>query len=80
MSGDLRLSEGLLFLKEDLIGMPPIGSFDTRDEFYGTWAHEIIHSTGHPYRLGRFDDLQEAGGVLCLRRTSGGTGKLHLVR
>ena len=42
--------------KQDVIGMPPIGSFDTRDEFYGTWAHEIIHSTGHRYRLGRFDD------------------------
>ena len=43
------------WFKQDLIGMPPIGSFDTRDEFYGTWAHEIIHSTGHPYRLGRLD-------------------------
>jgi antirestriction protein ArdC len=48
--------EASYFFKEDLIGMPPIGSFDTRDEFYGTWAHEIIHSTGHRYRLGRFDD------------------------
>jgi antirestriction protein ArdC len=42
-------------VKQDVIGMPPIGNFDTRDEFYGTWAHEIIHSTGHPYRLGRLD-------------------------
>ena len=37
----------------DVIGMPPLQSFSTIDEFYSTWLHEIIHSTGHPSRLGR---------------------------
>jgi antirestriction protein ArdC len=33
--------------------MPALTDFDSVDEFYSTWLHEIIHSTGHPYRLGR---------------------------
>jgi antirestriction protein ArdC len=38
---------------EDVIAMPPLPNFDTMDDFYSTWLHEIIHSTGHHYRLGR---------------------------
>ena len=38
---------------QDMIGMPPLQSFSNIDEFYSTWLHEIIHSTGHPSRLGR---------------------------
>jgi len=49
-----RSTRAVYFVEEDLIEMPPIHNFETHDEFYGTWAHEIIHSTGHEYRLGRF--------------------------
>jgi antirestriction protein ArdC len=37
----------------DEIRTPPLQSFTTIDDFYSTWLHEIIHSTGHPLRLGR---------------------------
>jgi antirestriction protein ArdC len=38
---------------QDTIKMPALPDFDSVDEFYSVWLHEIIHSTGHPYRLGR---------------------------
>ena len=47
------------FVEKDLIEMPPIQNFETHDEFYGTWAHEIIHSTGHEYRLGRLSQQRQ---------------------
>ncbi|HAE11403.1 MAG TPA: hypothetical protein DCG39_07145 [Opitutae bacterium] len=39
--------------ERDEIRMPALPDFDSIDEFYSVWLHEIIHSTGHPYRLGR---------------------------
>jgi antirestriction protein ArdC len=37
----------------DRITMPTRAQFDTAEEFFGTWAHESAHSTGHAKRLNR---------------------------
>lgn len=38
----------------DDVVVPAIGQFTKMEEFYSTYLHEIIHSTGHWDRLGRF--------------------------
>jgi len=38
----------------DEIRMPLIGQFDTPQEYYVTYFHEVIHSTGYSERLNRF--------------------------
>jgi len=38
----------------DEIKMPLIGQFDTSHEYYVTFFHEVIHSTGYSKRLNRF--------------------------
>jgi len=40
----------------DEIRIPDIERFDKTAEFYGAVFHEIIHATGHPDRLHRFDN------------------------
>jgi antirestriction protein ArdC len=37
----------------DYIAMPPRDSFDPPDTYYGTLAHELVHHSGAPHRLGR---------------------------
>lgn len=37
----------------DRISMPAAEAFTNREAFTSTWAHEQIHSTGHPSRLDR---------------------------
>lgn len=37
----------------DLIHLPDRGAFHSSAALYATWAHEALHSTGHPSRLGR---------------------------
>ena len=37
----------------DVINMPKLKSFDTREGYYGTLFHELVHSTGHKERVGR---------------------------
>ena len=37
----------------DRISIPNPEAFETREAFAATWAHEQIHSTGHPDRLAR---------------------------
>lgn len=37
----------------DLVVMPEPGRFDTRENFYSTFFHELSHSTGHSSRLDR---------------------------
>lgn len=39
----------------DYINIPDKKYFKTIDEYYSTLFHEMVHSTGHPYRLGRFN-------------------------
>jgi antirestriction protein ArdC len=38
---------------EDYIGLPPYESFEDREAYYATRAHESIHWTKHPTRLAR---------------------------
>ena len=37
----------------DRIVLPPRSAFDSAAALYATWAHEAVHSTGHPSRLDR---------------------------
>lgn len=41
--------------KADLVGMPPIQTFDNSPAYYSTAFHELTHSTGHSKRLERFN-------------------------
>jgi antirestriction protein ArdC len=38
---------------KDLIRMPRIGQFETVEEYYVSFFHEMIHSTGHDSRMNR---------------------------
>jgi antirestriction protein ArdC len=38
----------------DYIKMPKLEKFKTREEYYSTMFHELIHATGHKKRTGRF--------------------------
>lgn len=42
---------------DDHVQMPPRDSFESPEQFYGTWFHETVHSTGHADRLARPDLL-----------------------
>jgi antirestriction protein ArdC len=37
----------------DYISMPPMTAFSKEQEYYSTLFHEMVHSTGHPSRVGR---------------------------
>jgi antirestriction protein ArdC len=37
----------------DTVGMPSRNAFNSAEEFYSTWFHELVHSTGHASRVGR---------------------------
>ena len=37
----------------DKLNMPAIGQFETADDYYCTWFHELTHATGHKSRLNR---------------------------
>lgn len=50
----------------DHIHLPNRGTFHSNAAFYATWAHEALHSTGHPSRLGR--DLSGAMGSQAYAR------------
>ena len=50
---------------KDTVNMPKIGLFRSEQEYYGTFFHELVHSTGHATRLtrvmgGRFGDKKYA--------------------
>lgn len=38
---------------KDVIGMPPIGAFDTAEDYAATLNHESVHATMAPHRVGR---------------------------
>ena len=38
---------------KDAIGMPPIGAFDTVEDYAATLNHECVHATMAPHRVGR---------------------------
>jgi len=42
----------------DRITLPHLSQFESADAYYGTLYHELIHATGAPRRLNRFQDAQ----------------------
>lgn len=52
---EIKYNGGMAFYdpKEDYIGMPEIGLFDSSEDYYTTLFHEMVHSTGHGKRLDR---------------------------
>jgi antirestriction protein ArdC len=46
-------------VQKDEIRIPNLGQFEVADLYYLTLFHELIHSTGHPSRLARFDTRAE---------------------
>lgn len=45
----------------DDVTLPPKGAFHTRQAYYGTAYHELVHSTGHESRLHRVKDWTSFG-------------------
>ena len=47
----------------DVVGMPSLGLFASSEEYYSTFFHELVHSTGHKTRVGRegFESVQSFG-------------------
>ena len=79
MSGDLRLSEGLLFLQGRLDRHAPDRKLRHSGRILRHLGSRDHSQHGTPLQVGQVRRLRKRG-VLCLRRTSGGIGKLHLVR
>lgn len=44
--------------REDMVVVPAISQYNESEEFYSTYFHELIHSTGHWNRLGRFSETE----------------------
>ena len=40
-------------IRRDQVTLPPAERFSSREEFYGTLFHELVHATGHESRLNR---------------------------
>jgi antirestriction protein ArdC len=49
----------------DTVTLPVREQFATASGYAGTVFHELVHSTGHPSRLGRFEAQQAAGPFGC---------------
>jgi antirestriction protein ArdC len=41
---------------DDIINVPAMEHFKKAEDYYATLFHELVHSTGHKKRLGRFGD------------------------
>mgnify|MGYP005763799727 FL=1 len=47
---------------KDIVVIPCKEQYSHMNEYYSTAFHEMIHSTGHPKRLGRFENIQSVLG------------------
>lgn len=54
---NLNSSRAYYSPSRDLVGVPSKESFCSMPEYYSTLFHELAHSTGHPKRLNRFEEL-----------------------
>lgn len=45
----------------DYINIPDINQFERSEHYYATYFHELIHSTGHSYRLARNEVMDFSG-------------------
>lgn len=52
---DYTFSSGRAYYQPslDIVNVPPIKDFEDINEYYSTFFHEIVHSTGHKSRLNR---------------------------
>ncbi len=41
--------------EHDVVFMPQIDEFESEDEYYSTYFHELTHATGHKTRIDRFE-------------------------
>jgi antirestriction protein ArdC len=51
-------SEAKYLPSKDVVNMPKIGAFSNEANYYTTYFHELIHSTGHSKRLDRGNDTR----------------------
>jgi antirestriction protein ArdC len=51
-------SEAKYLPSKDVVNMPKIGAFKNEANYYATYFHELIHSTGHSKRLDRGNDTR----------------------
>lgn len=45
----------------DTVVVPALSQYQKLAEYYSTWFHELVHSTGHPSRLNRISDIVAYG-------------------
>lgn len=59
LAPELNLSSSRAYYSpgHDRVGVPNKESFCSMPEYYSTLFHELAHSTGHPKRLNRFEEL-----------------------
>lgn len=53
---ELKSTEGdkaFYFPSLDIVYVPPIEQFETSEDYYATFFHELTHATGHASRIGR---------------------------
>ncbi len=50
---ETKAGEPAFYPAKDIIRMPPMSVFDSSEEYYATFFHELTHWTGHPSRLNR---------------------------
>lgn len=43
--------------------MPDVRRYERQELYYNTVYHELVHSTGHPKRLARFDEKANSGNL-----------------
>jgi len=44
--------------RRDCVLLPHLSQFENATSYFATLWHELVHSTGHPRRLNRFQDLE----------------------
>jgi len=45
----------------DFVNLPAIEQFETAEDYYATFFHELVHATGHASRLGREEVMNPQG-------------------
>lgn len=61
----------------DQIRIPGVGDFYSTSDYYTTFFHELVHSTGHASRLNR-EGISETQRSDCLLPSSGFTDLNHI--
>ncbi|MBN1444426.1 MAG: antirestriction protein ArdC, partial [Planctomycetes bacterium] len=58
---DFRIGSGGAFYRpaDDSVHVPAPGAFESPDAYHSTVFHELVHSTGHKKRLGRFESPEQ---------------------